>query len=328
MEDGSLADEAELAEHSASVRPTDSIDWAVLSQRKSFWSYVGIHLGATAILWVGWSPAAVLIALAIYGVRMFAITGFFHRYFSHRTFETSRPMAFLFGWIGAASGQKGPLWWAAHHRHHHRHSDQREDVHSPRQHGFWWSHLGWFWISASRRTKAKLIPDLTRFPELLWLDRYHGIPVLLLALSTYGLGEGLAVVAPSLGTNGPQLLVWGFFVSTVALYHATYSINSIAHRFGTRRFETKDDSRNNLVLALATMGEGWHNNHHRYPGSARQGIRWYEIDATFGILWFFERVGLVRNLRAAPNRVREPGSGDGQRPARRSRSPKSSNTVA
>ena len=262
--------------------------------------FIGMHLACVAVLWVGVSPIAVIVAIALYAVRMFAITGFYHRYFSHRTFRTSRVLQFVFALIGASSVQRGPLWWAAHHRNHHRHADTMADPHSPTQRGFWWSHAGWFLTREGFRTDWSRIPDLAGYPELRWLDRYDTIVPVLLAAALFGLGALLERVAPDLGTSGPQLLVWGFFVSTVVLFHATVTINSLAHRFGRRRFDTRDDSRNNLWLALRTFGEGWHNNHHFFPGTARQGFRWWEIDLTWYALRTMALLGLVRDLKPVP----------------------------
>jgi stearoyl-CoA desaturase (delta-9 desaturase) len=262
--------------------------------------FIGMHLACVAVLWVGVSPVAVIAAVALYAVRMFAITAFYHRYFSHRTFRTSRVLQFVFALIGAASVQRGPLWWAAHHRNHHRHADTPADPHSPAVHGFWWSHVGWFLTRGGFRTDWARIPDLARYPELRWLDRYDTVVPVLLAASLYAAGELLEYVVPQWGTNGPQLLVWGFFVSTVVLFHATVTINSLAHRFGRRRFDTHDDSRNNVWLALLTFGEGWHNNHHFFPGTARQGFRWWEIDLTWYGLRLLAMLGLVRELKPVP----------------------------
>lgn len=273
---------------------SDRIDWLRAVP------FIGLHLACVAVLWVGVSPIAVVVAAAMYAVRMFAITGFYHRYFSHRTFRTSRVLQFVFALIGAASVQRGPLWWAAHHRNHHRHADTAADPHSPGVHGFWWSHAGWFLTRGGFRTDWSRIPDLARYPELRWLDRYDTVVPVLLAAALYGVGALLERVAPQLGTTGGQMLVWGFFISTVVLFHATVTINSLAHRFGRRRFDTRDDSRNNLWLALLTFGEGWHNNHHFFPGSARQGFRWWEIDLTWYGLRVMAMLGLVCDLKPVP----------------------------
>jgi stearoyl-CoA desaturase (delta-9 desaturase) len=264
--------------------------------------FVGMHLACGAVWWVGVSRTAIAIAAASYALRMFAITAFYHRYFAHRTFRTSRALQFFFACLGAASVQRGPLWWAAHHRRHHQHADMAGDPHSPRR-GLLRSHMLWFLSAEGFGTDFKRIPDLARFPELRWLDRYDIAVPIVFAAMLYGLGWLLAQVAPALETTGAQLLIWGFFVSTVVLFHATVTINSLAHRFGTQRFETGDDSRNNAWLALLTFGEGWHNNHHYYPGSVRQGFLWWEIDLTYYGLCLMAGLGLVRGLRPVPARV-------------------------
>jgi len=265
--------------------------------------FIALHVAAVSVIWVGVSWVAVAVALLMYAVRMFAITAFYHRYFSHRTFQASRPVQFIFAFIGASSAQRGPLWWAAHHRNHHRHADQAADPHSPVVHGFWWSHMGWFLTREGFRTDWARIPDLARFSELRWLDRFDVLAPVLLALAMYALGALLDALWPSLGTSGAQMLVWGFVISTLVLFHATVTINSLAHRFGSRRFDTRDDSRNNLWLALLTFGEGWHNNHHFFPGTARQGFRWWEIDLTWYGLKLMAALGLVQGLKPIPEWV-------------------------
>jgi stearoyl-CoA desaturase (delta-9 desaturase) len=265
--------------------------------------FLALHLGCVAVIWVGVSRTAVLVAVALYLVRMFAVTAFYHRYFAHRTFRTSRTLQFVFAVIGATSVQRGPLWWAAHHRRHHLHADTELDPHSPNLRGFLWSHMGWFMTPEGFRTQWQRIPDLVRYPELRWLDRFDVVAPVGLAVLLYGLGSLLQSTRPELGTSGAQLLVWGFCISTVALFHATVTINSLAHRFGKRRFATRDDSRNNLWLALLTLGEGWHNNHHFYPGSVRQGFHWWEVDLTYYALRLMALCGLVQGLKPVPARV-------------------------
>jgi stearoyl-CoA desaturase (delta-9 desaturase) len=271
--------------------------------------FIGMHLACLAVLVVGVSRTALAVALGLYVVRMFAITAFYHRYFAHRTFRTSRAVQFTFACIGASCVQRGPLWWAAHHRRHHQHADTAHDPHSPRLQGFLWSHMGWFLTPEGFRTDWKRIPDFARYPELRWLDRWDVLVPVALAVLLFVAGTLLGHFAPRLGTSGGQLLVWGFFVSTVVLFHVTVTINSLAHRFGTRRFETRDDSRNNLLLALLTFGEGWHNNHHFFPGSVRQGFLWWELDLTFYGLKLMAAFGLVQGLKSVPARVRRGGRG-------------------
>lgn len=269
--------------------------------------YLTLHAGCLGVIWVGWSWFAVGVAAALYLLRIFAITAFYHRYFSHRTFRTSRVVQFLFGVWGNSAAQRGPIWWASHHRQHHAFSDQPEDAHSPHQHGFYWAHIGWLTARDNLITNAKYVRDWLRFPELRFLDRFEIVVPVLLAVALFALGELLAATAPGLQTNGWQLVVWGFFISTVVVFHATCSINSIAHVVGKRRFETTDESRNNFWLALLTLGEGWHNNHHRFCGSTRQGFYWWEIDITYYVLVAFSKLGLIWDLRPVPRKILEDG---------------------
>jgi stearoyl-CoA desaturase (delta-9 desaturase) len=266
----------------------------------------GVHLMCFGIIWVGWSPVAVVAAVTLYLIRMFAITGFYHRYFSHRTFKTSRWFQFVSAAIANSAAQKGPLWWAAHHRHHHLHSDDDEDTHSPVRRGFLWSHMGWIFTARNAVTNIRLVPDLAKFSELRFLDRFDILIPTLLGVFTYFLGVYLENVAPELGTSGMQMLVWGFLVSTVAVFHSTSSINSLAHLFGRRRYETKDHSRNNFLLALITLGEGWHNNHHHYSTATRQGFFWWELDLTYIGLLILSKLGLVWGLKPVPDHVLNP----------------------
>ena len=272
--------------------------------------FVAMHVTCLGVFIVGWSWTAVVSTLGLYLIRMFAITGFYHRYFSHRTFKTSRWGQFLFAALGATAVQRGPLWWAAHHRHHHRHSDQPADPHSPRHHGFLWSHMGWFTARTHFATNVRLVRDLAKFPELCFLDRFDILVPFFFASAVYAFGALLATFAPALGTNGPQMLVWGFFLSTMLLYHGTYTINSLAHQIGSQRYNTHDGSGNSLFLAILTLGEGWHNNHHHYPASTRQGFYWWEIDPTYYILIALSWTGLVWDLKPLPDHVRDAGRAD------------------
>jgi len=228
------------------------------------------------------------LCIGLYYLRMFGITGGYHRYFSHKSYSTSRAMQFALAWLGGMSLQKGALWWAAHHRHHHKYADQEEDIHSPTLKGFLWSHTGWFLLSNEYvETKWKYIPDLSRYPELKWLNQHHTVPALTLAIALYVIG-------------GFDYFFWGFIVSTVVLWHGTFTINSLAHVFGSRRYATQDTSKNNFILSIITLGEGWHNNHHTYKTACHNGFMWYEIDPTYNILRILEWFGLVHHLKMAP----------------------------
>ncbi len=251
-----------------------------------------IHVAALGVFLVDFKWWYPVVALALYGVRMFGVTAVYHRYFSHRTYKTSRAFQFVLAWIACSSAQKGPLWWAAHHRDHHKYSDMPEDIHSPRQSGFWWSHVGWILSSKNDATKFDRIRDFAKYPELRWLNKYHLVPPTVLGLVLFSIG-------------GAPLLIWGLFLSTVVLWHATFTINSLSHVWGWRRYQTTDDSVNNPLLALITLGEGWHNNHHHYMSSANQGFFWWEIDVSYYIIKMFSWVGLVWDVRKPPRHILE-----------------------
>ncbi|WP_233243797.1 acyl-CoA desaturase [Bacterioplanes sanyensis] len=269
--------------------------------------FVFLHLACLVAFFIPVSATAVIVCVALYWLRLFAITAFYHRYFSHRAYKTNRFWQFIFALLGNMAAQRGPLWWAAHHRAHHHHSDTEDDLHSPVQRGFWWSHVGWFTCDASFKTQWHRIKDFARYPELCWLDRYDIFAPFLLVVLLFISGEGLAYVAPQLNTSGLQLVVWGFFISTVLLFHSTVTINSLGHIWGKRRFNTKDQSRNNAFLALLTLGEGWHNNHHRWAVSARQGFYWWEVDITYYVLKIMSWMGIVYDLNPVPAKILAEG---------------------
>lgn len=252
--------------------------------------FVLTHLMCFGVFWVGISFSAVAVCFLGYALRVFALTGFFHRRFSHRAFDTSRVVQFIFAFIATAAAQRGPLWWSAHHRFHHKHSDEAVDKHSPITNSFIHSHCLWFLTNENFATQKHLIKDFIKYPELVFLNRFDMLPPLIYGLVLYFVG-------------GWQMLIWGYFVSTVLVYHVTFSINSIAHKIGTRDYDTKDHSRNNWWLAILTFGEGWHNNHHHYPSSARQGFKSHQIDITYYILFLMQRVGLVWGVRLPPEEL-------------------------
>lgn len=253
--------------------------------------FFAVHVAAiVGVVVLGWSWRGFGLAVLLYYARMFAVTGGYHRYFSHRTFKTSRPMQMVLAVFAMTSSQKGVIWWASHHRAHHKYSDQPGDVHSVMREGFWWGHLGWILSDKYESTECARVRDLVKYPELVWLNRWWWVP-------PTALGVGLFLI------GGPFALVWGFFVSTTLLWHGTFTINSLSHMFGRRRYLTTDNSRNSAVLAVVTMGEGWHNNHHHYQGSVRQGFFWWEFDPTYYVLKVLAALGLVWDLRAPPAHV-------------------------
>jgi len=252
--------------------------------------FILIHLSCVAAFWTGITWQAVAICIALYWLRMFGIGAGYHRYFSHRSYSTGRFFQFILAFLAQSSAQKSVLWWAAKHRHHHLHSDTQQDVHSPRHKGFAYSHLGWVFSRKHDATDLVKVADLASFPELRWLHKLEVMPAAVLAVLCF-------LIA---GWTG---LVVGFLWSTVLVYHATFCINSLAHVHGRKRYVTGDDSRNNWLLAFFTLGEGWHNNHHAYQSSARQGFRWWEIDVTFYVLKALSLVGIVWDLRSPPAEV-------------------------
>jgi stearoyl-CoA desaturase (delta-9 desaturase) len=251
--------------------------------------FLALHLVPFAAFWTGATAFDWMLCAVLYGVRMFFITGAYHRYFAHRAYKTGRFMQFLLALGGTTAIQKGPLWWAGHHRHHHKHSDQPEDVHSPMK-GLFWSHVGWIICSKFTPTPTDQIKDFAKFPELRWLDKYHLVPPTVLGIAVY-----LAW--------GWSALIVGFFLSTILCMHCTFMINSLTHLFGYRRYVTTDTSRNSFILALLTFGEGWHNNHHYYQSTANQGFFWWEIDVSYYVLRALSVVGLVSDLRTPPAHV-------------------------
>lgn len=254
-----------------------------------FWA---IHAACLAAFFLPFHWYWVGLAVAFYYIRMFGVTAGYHRYFSHRSYKLHRVTQFLMAFLAESSAQKGVLWWASHHRVHHATSDTPADIHSPIQKGFWWAHVGWVLSGQYDEYDEALIRDFAKFPELRWISEHFLVPPVTLGVAMFvgGFLYGGWIAAWS-------ALVWGFFISTVACWHGTYTINSLSHVWGGRRFPTTDDSRNNFVLALITMGEGWHNNHHYRMYTTRQGLRWWEIDMTYYLLKLMSWVGLAWDLR-------------------------------
>jgi stearoyl-CoA desaturase (delta-9 desaturase) len=275
--------------------------------------FCAIHLACLLTLVIAPSRVALVAGAVTYVLQMFGMSAGYHRYLAHRTFDTSRGFQFLLALLATLSGQQGPLWWAGYHRQHHRHADTPADVHPPHVLGFWWAHVGWITSGRHLAARLDLVPDLARFRELRVLDRYNMLPPALMALLLVGLGSVLGRLEPSLGTSGLQLLVWGFCLPTTLSYHATFSVNSIAHIWGTRRFATPDQSRNNALLGVVAFGEGWHNNHHRCPGSERNGFYWWEVDLTHYLLTLLSWLGVVWNLHAPSPAVYAEAAGARER---------------
>jgi stearoyl-CoA desaturase (delta-9 desaturase) len=246
--------------------------------------FVAMHLACLFVFVVAFSWKALALFAIGYVLRMWAITAGYHRYFSHRSYKTSRAFQLVLGFLGTTAMQNGPLWWASWHRRHHRHSDTELDAHSPAFGGFWHSHVGWFLNGSHDKPDLGNVKDLARFPELRFLERHKWLPIVAYAVACFAIG----------GASG---LVWGFALSTIAVLHATALINSLAHIWGSRRFATKDQSRNNALLAILTMGEGWHNNHHDQMSVTRQGVRWWELDVSYYVLRVLALLGVVWDIR-------------------------------
>lgn len=242
-----------------------------------------VHLVPLFAILTGVPATAWILFAVTYWGRMFFITAGYHRYFAHKTFRTGRVFQFVLAFGGSSAAQKGPLWWAGHHRIHHRYTDTALDPHTPRK-GFWWSHVGWILSDETSDVPEGTMKDFEKYPEIRFISRHDWIAPWTLAIVCFLVG-GL-----------PGLLI-GFFLSTVVLWHSTFLINSLAHVFGSRRFDTTDTSRNNPILALLTMGEGWHNNHHRSAWIARQGLRWWEVDMTWYVLVALEKLRVIRDVK-------------------------------
>ncbi len=278
----------------AAIAPEERISWA------SSIPFAVMHMLPFLAILTGLRWWDAIIFFVLYYVRMTALTAGYHRYFAHRTYKMNRLMQFLVAFTGGAAAQKGALWWAGHHRHHHKYSDQPEDIHSPVQRGFWWSHCGWILCRKYDATPVELIPDFNKYPELRFINNFHLIPPIALGIATFFFSFAIGGWATAWGS-----LLFGFFGSTVVLYHVTFMINSLAHVYGSRRFATRETSRNNLILALLAGGEGWHNNHHHYMASANQAFRWWEIDTSFYIIKLASFVGLVSDVRKVPKHMME-----------------------
>jgi len=271
----------------------DPATWAPnehINKRSSI-PFIALHFLPLLAIFTGVTWTAVWLAVSLYFIRMLAITGGYHRFFAHRSYKLKRVPQFILAFVGSTSAQKGPLWWAAHHRAHHKYADTERDIHSPIR-GFWWSHVGWILCDKFNKTDSDAIKDFTKYPELVWLDKHDWVGPWALGVACWLIG----------GWSG---LLIGFFLSTIVLWHATFTVNSLAHVFGRRVYDTPDTSRNSLTVALITGGEGWHNNHHRYPWAARQGFHWWQIDTTYYVLRVFSWVGIVRDLRPVPATVRD-----------------------
>ncbi|MBJ83441.1 MAG: acyl-CoA desaturase [Acidimicrobiaceae bacterium] len=265
--------------------------------------YIAVHLACLFVLTVGFSWFAFVVSIFVYLARGVGITGFYHRKFSHHAFKTGRVTQFVGAWLGASAAQGGPLWWVAHHRRHHRVSDAEGDIHSPRVEGFGIAHHGWLTRANADKTHLDEVEDLARYRELRWLDQNSWAPILSTAFGLFFAGIAIGRLAPWTGTNGPQLVIWAFFLNTVLLWHVTFAVNSVCHRWGKRHQNTCDDSRNNWLIGVMGLGEGWHNNHHSFPGTSRHGFKPTQLDFTHFVIRTLRRLGLAHDLHPVPERL-------------------------
>lgn len=288
--------------------PSESEDGSRHIEWTRVMPFVLLHVACLFVFVVGFSWFALALCIASYALRVFGITGVYHRYFAHRAYRVGRVTQFFLATFGAAATQRGPLWWAAHHRHHHKVSDEATDPHSPVVHSFLWSHMGWFLATGNFRSRLELIRDFAKFPELIFLDRFDTLVPVLYGATMFFIGYFANLWFPELGTSGAQTLVWGYVISTVALYHITFCINSVSHKdsVGVRRYRTSDHSRNVWWLSALTFGESWHNNHHHFPASARLGFRWWELDLGYYVIRTLAFCGLAWELKGVPARYLTP----------------------
>jgi stearoyl-CoA desaturase (delta-9 desaturase) len=259
------------------------------------------HIACLGVFFTGWSSAAVWTAIGMYVFRGIGITGGYHRLLAHRSFKTNRFVQFIFAFAGSLAVQGGPLWWVAHHRAHHRDTETEEDIHSPVTHGMWQAHMGWMMTNEAFNEKGANSRDLHKYPEIKFLQRHYVWLILGEILAIYAFGTWMAWAFPESGTSGAQMLVWGFFISTVFTWHVTFMVNSVCHRWGGHPYDTGDASTNNIFIGVLGFGEGWHNNHHFYPNSARHGLRWWQIDIT----WYLIRLLVLVGLASEPKLPKE-----------------------
>ena len=257
---------------------------------------VGVHLALVGLFFVPVTWTAVILFIVVTRISGTGITVGFHRYLAHHAFKTSRWFQFALTAAGCVAMQKGPLWWCVFHREHHKHSDEPGDVHSPVLDGFWYAHFGWLVTQDLSQPNHDNVRDLARFPELVWLDRLWMVPGILVATACYLI-------------DGRSGLLWGFCLGTAVVFQVTFLVNSAGHLWGSQRFDTGDGSRNNFVIGVLAMGEGWHNNHHRAPTSARHGFAKYEVDLAYLIIKTFRALGLVWGVRQPPEAAMDAARG-------------------
>lgn len=269
-----------------------------------------VHLFSLGVLFVPYTHELLIATVVSYFIRVFAWEGASHRYFAHRTYETSRAFQLFLAILAAAAGVRGPLWWVTHHRLHHRTSDTVDDLHSPIYYGFWYAHMNWFFNQRNSETDLDAAKEFVRFPELVLVNKYHYVFLPILMIAIYLAGEYTALFGRT--GLGWSAVFWVFFLGTMLALQSLFTINSFVHGikpsiFNHRRFGTDDTTTNCWPMAILTMGASWHNNHHRYAGSAKVGFYWWQIDLTYCVLRLLALLGLIWNLRLVPEAVREEG---------------------
>jgi len=269
----------------------DGFSWPMLFVMVLF------HVGAIAALFLfSWQRLVVMAVLYVLAINV-GIGMCYHRLLTHRGYQVPKWIEYVMTVFATLSLEGGPIFWVSTHRVHHQLSDKEGDPHTPRE-GGWWAHAGWILFGEPLHLQIKALsrysPDLARDRFHVWLSKYHWLPIAISAVLLFSLGWYFGGLV-----NGIAMVLWGALLRVTLGLHATWLVNSATHMWGSRRFETRDDSRNNWWVALLTGGEGWHNNHHAHPVSARHGLKWYEIDPNFWGIWILARLGLAKKIQVA-----------------------------
>ena len=272
-----------MTETIVDIHRDQRVNWATTITMALF------HVGAVAALFMfNWRAFGVAVFL-YWMCTGLGISMGYHRLHTHRSYKLPIWIEYFFAVCGTLTLEGGPIFWVATHRIHHQHSDKPGDPHSPRD-GAWWAHMLWLLTGESKhsntRMMSKYAPDLAKDRFYVWLNDYHWLPLLVLGVILFAVG-------------GWPMLLWGVCVRVVFGLHATWLVNSATHMWGGRRFNTRDDSRNNWWVALITFGEGWHNNHHAHPTSARHGLAWYELDLSWIQITILKYLGIAKSIRVA-----------------------------
>ena len=278
-----------------------SVNWITTIAMGAF------HVGAiAAFFFFSWKNVAAFAIMYFLAINV-GIGMAYHRLLTHRGYKTPKWVEYFVTTCGTMALEGGPIFWVATHRVHHQNSDHEGDPHTP-QDGTWWSHAGWILSGRALHSETALLgryaPDLTRDKVHVWLSKWHWLPLTTAGVLQLIIGAALSPAHPIHGAIG--MVLWGTFLRVTLGLHATWLVNSATHLWGKRRFDTKDESRNNWWVALLTGGEGWHNNHHAHPVSARHGLAWYEFDINYYGIWLLEQVGLAHKVQVAKFDRKDP----------------------